>query len=198
MCDGPWVFVTPAVLQRNLQHTVFSRDGLIAAIAYDLHRQPVLMDDAPLHHAGMYMMAAGDNRMVVGDPSLAAPLFNSRNSATAAGLDGGPDFTAATQARFDSVARVAADHGYRVYRIPTVPALHGKMYLTYENVIMDQTAPAGGQPVVYMPIYDGQEKMNAAAQAIWQSLGYSVRPINCTSVWQRGGTLHCLVNVLEC
>ena len=28
------------------------------------------------------------------------------------------------------------------------------------------------------------------------SLGYEVRPIDCTTVWQRGGTLHCLVNVL--
>ena len=193
LCDGPWVFVTPAVLRRNLQHTVGTRGQLLEAIAYDLHRQPVLMDDAPDHHAGMFMMAAGNGRMVVGDPSLGSRLFTS-DSNTAAGLDGGPDFTAATQGRFDGVARLAADHGYQVYRIPTVPALQGKMYLTYVNVIMDVRA---GRPVVYMPVYTGQAQMNAAAQGVWTKLGYEVRPIDCTSVWQRGGTLHCLVTVLE-
>jgi len=191
LCDGPWVFVTPAVLQRNLQHTVRTREELIQAIQFDLHRQPVLLDDAPDHHAGMYMMAAGTERMVVGDPSLGAKLLA---PASADGLDGGPDFTSAMQRRFDSVAKLAADHGYHVYRIPTVPALHGKMYLTYVNVILDERA---GKPVVYMPIYEGQEKMNAAAQGVWEALGYTVRPIDCTSEWQRGGTLHCLVNVLQ-
>jgi len=193
LADGPFVFVAPAVLQRNLQKTVGTREKLYAAIERDLHRQPILLDDAPPHHAGMYMMAAGQKRMVVGDPGLGRQFF-APHAPTAAGLEGGPDFDPATQHRFDSVAATATANGYQVSRIATVPARHGKMYLTYVNVIMDRRA---GQNVVYMPVYDDQPQLNAAAQKVWESLGYQVYPINCTNVWQRGGTLHCLVNVLE-
>jgi len=190
LCDGRFVFVTPAVLQRNLQHTVTTRQELMQVLEHDLRRQPVVMDDAPDHHAGMYMMAAGDGRMIVADPSLGRPLLNP----AAADFGGEPDFSAETQKHFDSVAAIAAQNGYRVYRIPVVPARNGKTFLTYVNVIMDVR---DGRPVVYMPMYDGQPQLNAAAQKVWESLGYTVHPINCTTTWQRGGTLHCLVNVLE-
>ncbi|HVX83737.1 MAG TPA: hypothetical protein VH253_02885 [Phycisphaerae bacterium] len=36
-----------------------------------------------------------------------------------------------------------------------------------------------------------------AAAHTWASLGYSVRPIDCSSVWTKGGTLHCLIHVLQ-
>ncbi len=193
LADGEWVFATPAVLHRNLQHTVVTRDDLLAALADDLHRKPILMDDAPDHHAGMFMMSAGNHRMLVADPSLGEPLFNSADPAAAA-FPSGPDFSAATQRRFDSVALLAGKLGYTVTRIPVVPARDEKMYLTYVNVILDVRA---GQPVVYMPTFAGQEKLSAAATAVWQSLGYEVRPIDCSTVWQKGGTLHCLVNIVE-
>jgi hypothetical protein len=48
-----------------------------------------------------------------------------------------------------------------------------------------------------MSTFAGQEELNSAAAAVWTSLGYEVRPIDCTPVWQLGGTLHCLVNVFR-
>ena len=51
--------------------------------------------------------------------------------------------------------------------------------------------------IVYMPVYENQDAMNAAATKVWETLGYEVRPVDCTTVFQRGGTLHCLVNIMQ-
>jgi hypothetical protein len=193
LADGKFVFATAAILRRNLEHTVVTSPELIGSLEHDLHRHVILMDDAPDHHAGMYMMAAGDGRMLVGDPSLGNPLL-SADSLALATMEGGPDFSADTQRRFDAVAKLAAGTGYQVFRIPTVPGRDGKQYLTYVNVIMDVR---DGQPIVYMPTYQNQPRLNAAARSVWESLGYQVLPVDCTSLWEQGGTLHCLVNVLE-
>jgi hypothetical protein len=153
-----------------------------------------LLDAAPDHHVGMFMMSAGAQTIVVADPSLGQTVFNPEGAA-AAGLAGGADFSAATQRHFDAVADLVRDKGFRVVRIPVVPAREdNKVYLTYVNVMLDMRA---GQRVVYMPSYAGQERMNAAAQQVWETLGYTVHPIDCTGAFMRGGTLHCLVNVLE-
>ena len=60
LADGPLVFATRALVERNLQHTVTTREHLTQAIAHDLGLTPILLDDGPLHHAGMFMMAAGE------------------------------------------------------------------------------------------------------------------------------------------
>ena len=193
LADAQFVFATSAVLRRNLQHTVTERQELIEKLEYDLRRRVILMDDAPDHHAGMYMMAAGNGRMLVGDPSLGAALL-AADSPLLTAMEGGPDFSPETQRHFDAVAKLAADQGYQVFRIPTVPGRDGKRYLTYVNVIMDVR---DSRPIVYMPTYQDQAKLNAAAQGVWQSLGYQVFPVDCTTLWPQGGALHCLVNVLE-
>jgi hypothetical protein len=193
LADEKFVFVTPAVLRRNLQHTVADRQELIDRLQNDLHRPVILMDDAPDHHAGMYMMAIGTGRMLVGDPSLAAPLLDATDP-TLTAMTGGPDFTPQAQKRFDAVAKLATDHSCQVTRIPIIPGQNGKQYLTYVNVIMDIR---DGRSIVFMPTYRDQPKLNAAAQGVWESLGYQVYPIDCTTLWPQGGTLHCLVNVLE-
>ena len=110
------------------------------------------------------------------------------------GLPGGPDFTPQTQHLFDAVASQCEAAGYRVVRIPVVPARDGRTYLTYVNVLMDQQ---GGRRVVYLPFYRGVEPLNAAARKVWESLGYEIRPVDCTSAYRHFGCLHCLVNVLQ-
>ena len=109
-------------------------------------------------------------------------------------LPGGPDFTAATQHLFDAVAEQCAATGYRVVRIPVVPARDGRTYLTYVNVLLDR---AGDRRIVYLPYYRGAEALNAAAQAVWEKLGFEVRLVDCTATYRHFGCLHCLVNVLK-
>jgi hypothetical protein len=188
LADSRSVFVSPAAIRRNLQHTAQDRSELRKELWQLLHRNPVLLDDAPNHHVGMFMMAAGDDRVVVGDPSLAKPLYSPTQ------LPQGADFSIATQRRFDSVAAAAIHAGYRVERIPCVPAGDGKTYLTYVNGLIDQR---DGGRTIYLPNYQGQVRLNAAAAGVWQSLGYRVVPIDVTSAYGYFGTLHCLVNVLE-
>jgi hypothetical protein len=109
-------------------------------------------------------------------------------------LPGGPDFSDATAARFDAVARECQAAGYEVVRIPVVPGMDSRTYVTYVNAILDQR---DGRRIVYMPVFRSAEVLNRAAAAIWKESGYEVRPIECDACGRNFGTLHCLVNVLR-
>ena len=142
------------------------------------------------------MVSAGHRTIMVGDPGLAKEFVQVGSGAEAAlsTLPGGADFTPETQALFDAVASQCAASGYRVVRIPTIPAKDGRTYFTYVNVIIDQH---GGKRRVYMPVYHGVERLNAAAQAVWENLGCEVHRIDCTTAYPHFGSLHCLVNILR-
>jgi hypothetical protein len=193
LADAGVVFVTRAVVERNLGQTVTSREALLHGVRELFSQRPVLVEEGPDHHAGMFMMAAGEGRMVVGDPSLGRALFDAAGPEAAA-LEGGADFSPQAQARFDAVARAAEAAGFRVTRMPVVVPAIGKNYLTFVNVVMDERA---GERIVYMPAFAGQGRLTAAAAQVWASLGYRVAPVDCSGVWTKGGTVHCLVNVLE-
>jgi len=201
LADGDTVFVVPRVLQRNIQQTVCNREEFLDILSRELKRRVILLDEAPDHHAGMFMASVGGKTMLVGDPSLARELISAEmaqhdRAATNEfmSLPGGPDFTAPTQHLFDAVAAQCAAAGYQIVRIPVVPARDGRTYLTYVNVLMDQQ---GGRRVVYLPFYRGVERLNAAARSVWESLGYEIRPVDCTTAYRHFGCLHCLVNVLR-
>ena len=201
LSDNDNVFVAPRVLQRNLQHTVASRVDFLSALASQVKRRVILLDEAPDHHAGMFMASVGEHVMLVGDPRLGKSLLpapfqadNQGGSNEFMNLPGGPDFSAATQHLFDAVAEQCAAVGYRVVRIPVVPAQDGRTYLTYVNVLLDR---AGEQRIVYLPYYRGAEALNAAARAVWEKLGLEVRLVDCTATYRHFGCLHCLVNVLK-
>ena len=171
------------------------------AFSRELKRRVILLDEAPDHHAGMFMASIGGKTMLVGDPSLAREFISvqmARVSQAAPndfmGLPDGPDFTPQTQHLFDAVAQQSVAAGYRVIRIPVVPARDGRTYLTYVNALMDQQ---GSRRLVYLPFYRGVEPLNAAARNVWESLGYEIRPVDCTSAYRHFGCLHCLVNVLH-
>ena len=141
LADHETVFVMPRILQRNIQQTVPSREALLNVLSRELKRRVILLDEAPDHHAGMFMASVGSKTMLVGDLSLARELISSELGQLEQGptnaiisLPGGPDFTAATQHLFDAVAAQCVAAGYRVIRIPVVPARDGRTYLTYVNV----------------------------------------------------------------
>ncbi len=190
IADDHTVFVTPDVIWRNVEQTVKSTDELGARLSRTLGRPVVLLEEAPRHHAGMFMMMAGDRTVLVADPSLGREHL----TASLPELPDGADFTPGTQRLYDAVAEKVAAAGYRVVRIPVIPSCDGKTFLTYVNVIIDRR---DGQKIVYMPVYRGAESLNDAAEAVWQGLGYEVRRVDCTSTYRYFGNLHCLVNVLE-
>jgi len=196
IADGQTAFVTPAVLLRNLQQTVQTREELLKRLSAVLKRQVVLLHNAPDHHAGMYMMAVGGRTVLVGDPAAAQRLLAEAGDGDLADLcpKQGLDFTEATLAKFDAVAQQCRAAGYRVVRIPVVPGRDGRTYVTYLNAILDQR---GGHRVVYMPVYSQAKLLNRAAAEVWSRLGYEVLSVNCDACYPHFGSLHCLVNVVR-
>jgi hypothetical protein len=201
LADGKNVFVMPRVLQRNIQHTVSSHEKFLNTLAVELGRKVILLKEAPDHHAGMFMASVGNNTMLVGDPGLGKDLVPAEFREGGHGgtndfmnLPGGPDFTPSTQRLFDAVAGQCSDAGYRVVRIPIVPARDGRTYLTFLNVLLENS---GLRRIVYLPFYRGADALNVAARKVWVDLGYEVRPVDCTAVYPHYGCLHCLVNVLS-
>ena len=193
VADSRTVFVTPRVAERNVQHTVGDREQLLRTLRQMLKREVVLLEQAPDHHAGMYMMPVGGNTMLVGDPRLASQALGGSKHPKEV-MPCGADFSAETQRRFDGVARRCREAGYRVVRIPIVPGRDGRTYVTYLNVLVDQR---GGRRIVYLPTFRGMAALNAAAASVWRGLDYEVRPVDCTTTYEHFGSLRCLVNVLR-
>jgi len=194
--DELTAFVTPAMPRRNVQRTVQDREELRERLAAVLDRRVVLLHDAPDHHTAMYMVPVGNRTVLVGDPELARRLLveAGKDGEAAGWFPGGPDFSPATQARFDAVAGQCRAAGYRVVRIPVVPGCDGRTYLTYVNAIMEER---DGRRVVYMPVFAAADALNRAAARVWADLGYEVHRVRCDSCYRYFGTLHCLVNVLR-
>ena len=147
------------------------------------------------------MASVGGKTMLVGDPSLARELISAEmaqpdHAATNEfmSLPGGPDFTAPTQHLFDAVADQCAAAGYKVVRIPVVPAQDGRTYLTYVNVLIDQQ---GGRRVGLSSLLSRRRAPQCRRPAVWEGLGYEIRPVDCTTAYRHFGCLHCLVNVLN-
>ena len=138
---------------------------------------------------GMFLMPVGGRTVLVGDPSLARPLCPDDP-----GIPCGADFSAESQAKFDAVARRCAGVGYRVVRFPVVPGRDMRTWLTGLNAILSERR---GRRVVWMPVYRHVPRLNAAAEALWRSVGYEVRPVDCTETYGHAGSLRCLVNVIR-
>lgn len=197
VADQDTVFVTPAVLSKNLHRTVHSERELVKLLEGILKRSVVLLKEAPQHHAGMFMMAANAKTMLVGDPSLAKAL--SKESSGLAErlqkkLPGGADFSSESQRAYDSVAQQVEAAGYKVVRVPTVNAPNSRIYVTYLNGIIEEHS---GKKSFYLPVYDDLPELNQRAAAIWRSLGFAVKAVNVSDAYLQGGTLHCLVNPLR-
>lgn len=196
VADDRTAFVTPAVLRRNLQHTVQTREELLKRLSAMLRREVVLLEEAPDHHAGMFMMPVGDRTILVGDPAAAERLLAASGDTESAALrlPDGPDFADATGDKFNAVAKQCRAAGYRVVRIPIVPASDGRTYVTYLNAILDQRQ---GRRIVYMPVFNGADSLNRTAENVWAGLGYEVRRVNCDACYPHFGSLRCLVNVVH-
>jgi len=194
--DNETAFITPAVLLRNVQRTVTTAEELKKRFAAAVNHRVVLFRNAPDHHTAMYMIPVGGRTVLVGDPLLARRILADANEEVEGPLSpaGGPDFSAATIAQFNAVAEQCRATGYRVVRIPVVPARDGRTFITYVNVIMDQRE---GHRVVYMPVFSVAKALNRAAAQTWEEIGYEVRPVNADGCYRYFGTLHCLVNVLR-
>lgn len=93
---------------------------------------------------------------------------------------------------FPEVARELEGLGYRVVRLPLETTDDPRVFVTYNNVLMETR---DGRRIVYMPTYDRPE-LDGRARAVWEAEGFEVRPIDVSRVYGLRGALHCLVNVV--
>jgi hypothetical protein len=208
------VFAHPAVVEKNAH-----RPGGPAATAPDAigrylveqFGRPVTWlgtrpDDAPGHHVGMYVTVI-EGTAFVGDVRLADAIAASQPDCLAAlAVAGGAmadDAKAELAGRLDRAARQLAALGYAVLRVPLLPSATPRAWMSYNNGIVEtgggaSAGAAGPGAIYYMPTF-AAPALDAAAVDVFRSAGLPscrVVPIDCSTVWPLGGSLHCLVNVV--
>jgi hypothetical protein len=155
-----------------------------------------VVGDVPRHHMSMYMAPLGSGTVLVGDPPAGqrwlaahpAPIAWGTSPDTGEALV--PDFAPSTVGRFDNAAKELAAAGFRVERMPVIP-FDDKTYVTYTNGVYETR---GGKKIAYVPFYD--LGLDADAKAIYERLGWEVKPVRVKDVFPFHGTIGCLVNVL--
>jgi hypothetical protein len=176
----------------------FEREPLVQLLERIFERKVLVLGaqagDVPRHHLSMYT-ALLQNVALVGDPAAGKALVGEAylpgedNPDTGEALK--PDWSAETQARFDRAARELAAAGFKVERIPTV-AFDDKTYFAYTNGVYETRA---GRKVAWVPVF-GEEKLDAAALAVYARLGWETVRIPSRAAYPYHGTVGCLVNVL--
>lgn len=142
----------------------------------------------PWDHVDMYMTPIGDDTMLVAS-ARAGQEFVKQDCEP--GVD---DVNIdAIQATLDHVADEMRGLGYKVLRLPAVFGTSGEWIMTYNNVIMEQR---NGRRVALMPIYNVPEMDQAAAEA-YGKLGFEVHTIDVSGVFEYGGAVRCIVNVVD-
>ena len=151
--------------------------------------------DLPRHHMSMYMAALDGGVALVGDPRAGMAVVGETFTPGETDPDTGEplhaDFSPAMVARFDRAATELAAAGWKVVRIPEVPFLD-KTYMAYTNGVYETR---GGARIAWMPTFDLPE-LDARARAVYESLGWQVRPVRARGLYPWHGTIGCLVNVL--
>jgi len=195
------VFVGANALEDN-EHRFDSEESLFGELGRLFGRPTIsiqgLDGGVPWIHTDMYLTPIDSKTILVASPVLGCELLPHRRTINAInrGKPVSVEFDAITpeslrQQRFDDVAKQLTDLGYQVIRMPALINVQKDWMVTYNNVIMDYQA---GQRVVYMPIYNVPELDRTAAQT-YEALGFEVKPIDVSAIFQLGGAIRCLANV---
>ena len=195
------VFIGANAYDDNL-HRFRSESAMFAELSKVFGRPAVAIktrDGAtPWIHTDMYLTPIDSRTILVSSPSEGCRLLEGQTSVMIPQRDRqvqvefdtvAPDSIRQTQ--FDDVAQQLTELGYQVIRVPSLINVEKDWMVTYNNVLMDYQ---NGQRVVFMPIYHIPELDNAAAQ-IYRALGFEVRPIDVSPIFQLGGAIRCLANV---
>jgi hypothetical protein len=193
------VLVDDNLVAKNRSRGVSSVDELRKLVGGLLARPVEVLGgadgDVPPHHMSMYMAALDGGVALVGDPRAAQAILGGSYTPGESDPDTGEalhaDFSDATVARFDRAAADLAAGGWRIVRIPEVPFLD-KTYMAYTNGVYETR---NGAHVAWMPTFDLPE-LDTKAQAVYESLGWTVRPVRVRALYPLHGTIGCLVNVL--
>lgn len=154
--------------------------------------------DVPWIHTDMYLTPVDSRTILVSNPAEGCRLLEGQHTISVPHRDRQVQVEfdlvneeSERQIRFDQVAEQLTQLGYKVIRVPSLINVNKDWMVTYNNVLMDYQ---DGRRVVFMPIYHIPELDNAAAQ-IYRSLGFEVRAVDVSTIFQLGGAIRCLANV---
>ncbi|MBX3234308.1 MAG: hypothetical protein KIT84_21580 [Labilithrix sp.] len=159
--------------------------------------------DVPRHHMSMYMAPLDGDVVLVGDPAAGRAIVGAGFMPGEKSLETHEllraDDSAATQARFDRAASDLGRAGFKVVRIPTV-AYDDRTYFAYTNGVYETR---DGKKTAWVPQFASEAgddtltaDLDAAARAVYASLGWEVRPVAVRKLYPSHGTIGCVVNVL--
>lgn len=191
MFDGGDVYATAGILFANhamVEKNVPARFGTQEELKKFLEREMgkkvvIFREGTPTHHIGMFITPLSDTTIVAGDPALATGLIDFPDA----------DFSEGTVKKFHEAIAQLEELGFTVIRTPLIPTKKEKVYVTYNNSIIEER---GSKKIVYLPAY-GIGTLDSLAAGVWKQAGFEVRPIRVKSVHHLGGTIHCMVNVLD-
>ncbi len=174
-----------------------------------------IKEEQPAFHIDMAVTPIGDNKVLVGDPSLAIAAFQALSPeerarvnaemAAQAGIEGNPDLigklievngTPEAQANYDSVARQLGKEGYEIERIPSMIGLRTTWslpYLTYNNCMQEVY---GDTRKVYLPTY-GCAPLDKIAVDTYKRNGFEVVPLEMAAISKLEGAIRCSTYAVE-
>jgi len=95
--------------------------------------------------------------------------------------------------QLNEVADAVRKLGYKVIRLPALADPMAGWMITYNNVLMEERH---GKRIVYMPTYHVPALDDSAAE-VYEQLGFEVHTVDVSGVYQSGGALRCMVNVVR-
>lgn len=192
-------FVGNNVIEDN--HAAFgNRDRLMRTLREVIGLPIILVADSdgqvPWCHVDMYLTPIDDRTVLVADPKLARALLADSDDELCLESPDQDTFMAYAALGYnantlDSVAARIAAAGYEVLRVPAVLDPDENWMVTYNNVLMETRRDG---VFVYMPTY-GVPSLDRSAARVYESLGFQVRGIDVSRVFESGGAIRCMANV---
>ncbi|MEK7448503.1 MAG: hypothetical protein AAB019_03360 [Planctomycetota bacterium] len=189
---GHLMFIDYNLVKDNVGTTGHSFNDFKNYLETKFGKKIILVGDeqhpAPQHHIEMYLTPLNEQTVLVGDPDLAMRLLGRDQD-----IRDKIDLSEETLARFRNVASCLEEKGFRIIRIPLLPFKDSRVFVSYNNIVMET---GSGRSIVYLPRYD-VPVLDDYAKNIWGEQGFEVRPIDVSKMYDLGGAIRCLVNVLE-
>ncbi|HRX86822.1 MAG TPA: agmatine deiminase family protein [Phycisphaerae bacterium] len=192
------VFVGANVIEEN--EALYRSGALPAELRRVFGRPYVLVGDdagmAPWCHVDMYLTPIDDRTVLLASPQRGRKLLqDAANAGDERALEvlQEIDHDVDEEPIFDATAERLEARGYRVLRMPAAIDRTDDWMITYNNVLLERS---GGKQIAYVPQYR-VPALDDAARALYADLGFDVRQIDVSGIYELGGALRCVANVTE-
>ncbi|PKK89455.1 MAG: hypothetical protein CVV64_14340 [Candidatus Wallbacteria bacterium HGW-Wallbacteria-1] len=160
-------------------------------------------------HIDLIFSSLDENRVVLGDPMLTRRLLNESFSGDVvdsmairetldimkvSGIRPEGSLQDA-QIAYGVIRRQLDDLGYKVTALPVIHCVdedEEDYIITYCNVLLDYRDDGN---YVYMPVY-GLDRLDDYAESVFENLGFHVKRVDISRLYQLGGTVRCVTNVM--